>query len=165
MRDQRSEVMRAARRSGDLVALIVAVLVLVPLWPWMERASETRLWRDLTGQTPFHSVTVDGRDLTPEGLAIWGQMVKRRCEFVDLTAYVRAGNRWSRVVLDRSPEDSARPPGDRPALPDAQEWGPWVIRSGIPAPEAWAVWARHKCPGEAVSQQNLFATGDWPEGV
>lgn len=143
----------------------LAVILIVLAWPavaasW-QHLSESRAWRDLTGRTPFHSVTVTRSALTPRGAELAGEMVKRRCEYLGLSAYVRVGEAWSRAVLDTSPEDAHRPAGDRPSMPEAQLWGPWlVVWQAPPTPSRWSIYAHHRC--REGLQVNLFAAGDWP---
>lgn len=143
----------------------ILILSFVLLWPLfaaqVQHLTETRWWRDATARTPFHSVTVTSSEATATGARVAGEMVKRRCEFAGLSAYLRIGAVWERSALDTTPEDSTRPPGDRPSLPDAQLWGPWVIVwTGPPDPAEWAIYAHHRCP--EGPQVNLFAAGRWP---
>ena len=143
----------------------LAIICVVLAWPiitsvW-HHVGESRVWRDLTGQTPFHSVTVTRSAQMPRGAELSGEMVKRRCEYAGLSAYVRVGAAWERAVLDTRPEDARRPTGDRPSLPEAQLWGPWVIVWGAPdEPSRWSIYAAHRCPQGL--QVNLFASGGWP---
>ena len=143
----------------------LAIICVVLAWPiitsvW-HHAGESRVWRDLTRQTPFHSVTVTRSALTPRGAELSGEMVKRRCEYAGLSAYVQVGPAWKRAALDTSPEDASSPTGDRPSLPEAQMWGPWVVVwAAADTPAKWAIYAHHRC-SEGM-QINLFADGGWP---
>lgn len=156
-----THVRRTLYQSRAYLLIIIAVLT----WPAISEAgrriAESRAWRDLTGQTPFYSVTVTRAGLIDRGAELSGEMVKRRCEYAGLSAYVRIGPAWVRARIDTRPEDAVRPPGDRPSLPDAQLWGPWVIEwRGPPNPFGWAIYAHHRCPDGP--QVNLFAAGVWP---
>jgi hypothetical protein len=125
---------------------------------------ESRPARDLLGMTPFHHVEVSRIDLDPDGVLIAGEMIKRRCEFVGLSAYVRfADGMRERTRLDTTPEDVRRPGGDRPASREGQAWGPWLILRPVHSARAvwWQVYAHHRCPGDTVVQTNLFAEGPW----
>jgi hypothetical protein len=149
-------------------ALILAGVLFLGLWPAaQENLYDARWFRDLAHITPFHSVSVTEADLTPEGLMLEGEMVKRRCEFAGLTAYVtRLDGRRHRTFLDTAPEDGQRPAGNRPPSPRQQLWGPWIIFYGGPqVPLSWEIYASHDCPEEKLPQTNLFAAGDWPQGA
>lgn len=155
------ETLEALRRNRNLVVVALLALLIGSLHPLFDRLAETRAWRDLTARTPVHSVTVTRASLTPRGAELAGEMVKRRCEYAGLSAYVRIGPVWQRAQIDTSAEDTVRPPGDRPSVPGAQLWGPWVIVwRPASAPEAWAIYAHHRCP--EGPQVNLFAAGRWP---
>ena len=156
-----THVRRTLHQSRIYLLIIIAVLTWPALSEAGRRIAESRAWRDLTGQTPFHSVTVTRSSLTPRGAELSGEMVKRRCEYAGLSAYVMIGPAWVRARIDTRPEDAVRPPGDRPSLPQAQLWGPWVIEwRGPPDPSGWAIYAHHRCPDGP--QVNLFAAGIWP---
>ena len=156
-----THVRRTLRQSRIYLLIILAVLAWPALTEAGRRIAESRAWRDLTWQTPFHSVVVTRASLTTRGAELSGEMVKRRCEYAGLSAYVLIGHAWVWARIDTRPEDAMRPPGDRPSLPQAQLWGPWVIEwRGPPDPSEWAIYAHHRCPDGA--QVNLFAAGDWP---
>lgn len=159
--------LRSTMRHTRPYLLIFAVsLALVAMQALSHMLAESRTWRDLTGQTPFHSVTVDDVSLDDLALSVSGTMIKRRCDIVRLSAYVvRSSGVAVRVAIDTAPEDATRPQGNRPALPDAQYWGPWVLRPlDVDPPQAWSIYAHHNCPDETTESVNLFASGDWPEG-
>ena len=153
--------MDAMRHNRSLALVGALVALAAALHPVAARLMESRLARDLTHRTPYHSVTVTSADLTDRGAALAGEMVKRRCVYAGLSAYVRIGPVWERAQIDTTGEDTVRPPGDRPSVDGAQLWGPWVIVwQPPPAPEAWAIYAHHTCP--EGGQVNLFASGAWP---
>lgn len=140
---------------------LMLFLALPVLFSALNHATEARWYRDLVAITPFHGVTVSDIRSTARGAAVSGQMIKRRCEYVSLSAYIRNGLVWERAAIDTSPEDQKRPPGNRPSLPDAQLWGPWVILwSAPPVPLDWVIYAHHRCP--EGDQVNEFARGPWP---
>lgn len=156
-----TETLEAIRRNAALTLVGCIALLLGALHPLLDRLGETRAWRDLAARTPFHSVTVTVADLVPGGAVLAGEMVKRRCAYRGLSAYIHAAGVWQRAQIDTAPEDARRPPGDRPAVPGAQLWGPWVILwQSPPVPVEWAIYAHHACP-EGL-QVNLFARGAWP---
>ena len=152
------EALARGRTYLAIILLVLALPVAVETW---HHVSESRAWRDLTGRTPFHSVIVTRAALTPRGAELSGEMVKRRCEYAGLSVYVQIGPAWRRAVLDRSPEDARGPTGDRPSLPEAQMWGPWVVVwAADDPPSKWAIYAHHRC--REGMQVNLFAAGVWP---
>lgn len=95
-----THVRRTLYRSRTYLLIIIAVLT----WPAISEAgrriAESRAWRDLTGQTPFYSVTVTRAGLIDRGAELSGEMVKRRCEYAGLSAYVRIGPAWVRARID-----------------------------------------------------------------
>lgn len=149
------------RRQMWVGLLVTVAIIIVPLLTHGVEISETRIFREVMGRMPFANVTVTGQKLTGGEMAVWGTMVKRRCEYRGLSAYVERGGVWVRAWIDTRPEDTLRPGGDRPASPDAQTWGVWSIRilPPDPAPRSWRIFAHHLCP--RGPQVNLFAQGEW----
>lgn len=142
------------------VGLVVAVAIFI-LPSLSNHLMESRWFRDVARLTPFHSVTVDDTHLTDGGALVVGQMVKRRCEYHHLTAYVIFSNGYRRRVhLDTSPEGG--PQGNRPSSRSSEAWGPWKIVAAGRGIARWEIFAHHKCPERGTIQSNLFATGDWP---
>ncbi|WP_406735900.1 hypothetical protein [Thioclava sp. GXIMD4215] len=159
-----SDHIKGALRANRLPIWVLAVIIVLAVAePWIRQAQSSRAWRDFTGQTPFVSVSVTGASVTPEGLQAMGDMVKRRCEYRGLAAYVIIGGTSYRAVVDTSGEDDLRPPGSRPPNRLRQPWGPWLIvwSAEKAIPERYELWAYHQCPREKVVQVNLFASGDW----
>ncbi|MER5171577.1 hypothetical protein [Thioclava kandeliae] len=159
-----SDHIKGAIRANRLpIYVLAAIAVLAVAEPWIRQAQSSRAWRDFTGQTPFVAVTVTAQNVTPEGLQLMGDMIKRRCEYRGLAAYVIIGGKGYRTVVDTSPEEELRPPGSRPPNRRAQPWGPWEIKWSAEKaiPESYELWAYHQCPGEKTVQTNLFASGKW----
>ncbi len=152
----------AARRAKE-PALIIVIALMLGLYPSLSNhLMESRWFRDVARLTPFHSVTVDDTQMTDGGVLVMGQMVKRRCEYHRLTAYVIFSNGYRRRVhLDTSPEGGAQ--GNRPSSRSSEAWGPWKIVAAGRGIVRWEIFAHHKCPERGTIQSNLFATGDWPE--
>ena len=154
---------RAAREEGRVwrvaVPLMAAYALLIA--PAANMISETRWWRDATDLTPFSDVVVAHQQIVPTGLEISGTMLKRRCEYLGLDAYVTLHGIRYRTAIDTGPEDAKRPGGSRAPTRGPQAWGPWVIEWSGQVPQAWSIWARHQCPHEPVPEVNLFARGEW----
>ena len=154
---------RAAREEGRVwriaIPLMAAYALLIA--PAANLISETRWWRDVTELTPFSNVVVSSQKIVPTGLELMGTMRKRRCEFLGLDAYVTLHGVRYRTAIDTKPEDAERPSGSRAPTRGPQAWGPWIIKWSVPVPQAWSIWARHKCPGEDTPETNLFARGEW----
>ena len=94
-------------------------------------------------------------------LTLQGTMVKRRCTFADLSAYITGAQGRERAWLDKSAENKRRPSGDRPASDTPQAWGPWTIRHSGPPATKWEIITVHNCP--EGQQTNVFASGEWPK--
>tara|TARA_R110000868_G_scaffold256200_1_gene512909 strand:- start:36 stop:566 length:531 start_codon:yes stop_codon:yes gene_type:complete len=143
-----------------------------------DTVTSSRIYRDLTEQTPFYDVEVYASQIEPRGLEVWGEMKKRRCEFGDLRAFVTFddGPR-QRAIVDTSAEDAKGATGNRSPSKDAQAWGPWSITRSDVTPDGWDIYAGHWCEfvdatGQGLSnptsgypllqyESNLFASGDW----
>lgn len=160
----KSRVAQATKKEFHVWRLAVPLMLLYAfiISPLAREISSTRWWRDVSGQTPFYSVKVTVQDITPEGLRLMGYFVKRRCEFRGLTAYVRVDGIKHRARVDTSKEDGGRP-YSRPPASGLQAFGPLEILWPMtrPKPDQWSIWARHMCPGETITQTNLFAKGLW----
>ncbi|WP_406870273.1 hypothetical protein ABEB22_10825 [Thioclava sp. 'Guangxiensis'] len=159
-----SDHIKTAIRANRLpIWVLAAIIVLAVAEPWIRQAQSSRPWRDFTGQTPFVAVTVTAQNVTPEGLQLMGDMVKRRCEYRGLAAYVVIGGTSYRAVVDTSAEEELRPLGSRPPNRLKQPWGPWEIvwPAAKAIPERYELWAYHQCPREKTVQVNLFASGKW----
>ena len=120
------------------------------------------------GITPFTDVVVYGTVAEPTGIIIQGEMVKVRCDYSAMVAYVKVkdGPRF-RFPVDTSVEDGRGVSGNRHPSADTQGWGPWKIHysGGLGRAEAWEIWVDHvKCPSKPTEQRNLFAAGDWETG-
>lgn len=144
--------------------IVFGVLLLLVMLPVYRNLIETRFYRDVTFATPFYAVVVTHLDVGPDGLTLNGEMIKRRCEYQSMDAYITRGLLNERVILDTAPEDGQRPTGNRQPSPKAQLWGPWLIKvsATLPPPDTWEIYANHLCPDGQI-QHNLFAEGAWPK--
>jgi hypothetical protein len=143
---------------------------------------ETRFYRDYHGLTPFHSVKVYDVQILEDRLITFGEMEKRRCDFVELTGWALFSDAPSvRVPVDTSIEDAMGVTGNRIPFGSAETWGPWSLQYPLthPTPAGWRVDAGHLCPifdekGQPAINQatgeprlkfetNTFATGLWAE--
>jgi len=151
----------ALRRNFVMIVLLLAMAAVSGFPAARDALSEYRWFRDITMQTPFHAVTAEA-ELVDGGLAVRGTMVKRRCEYRGLRAYVvRADGLRVPVALDESPETEVWGGGSRPPSRAAEAWGPWVISApGYGRAAKWQIFALHLCPDGRV-QVNLFAAGPW----
>lgn len=152
----------ALRRSPALFYVIIAITIF-SVFSNYARLSEQRWYRDFTRATPFHSVVLNNSALSEEGLLISGEMVKRRCAFQDLRAYlVFASGAQLPVKVNTSTEQVRWGGGDRAPSPNTQAWGAWLLEwSGATSPVSFDVYAIHQCPGEMIRQTNLFVHGSW----
>lgn len=148
--------------------------------------TESRIWRDITNQTPFYDVKVYSSSIQPFGLLLNGEMKKRHCIFDEtgrgLIGYATFfGHPKSRVFVNTDIEDTmAGAKGNRPPSKDAVSWGPWFLmyKSDRPLPDGWEIFAGHWCPvldpetGKPLIDRrtntvvnkfetNLFAHGPW----
>ncbi len=151
----------ALRQNFAMIVLLLTVMVISGFSAAWDALSGKRWFRDITMQTPFYSVTAEAEPVDG-GLAVRGTMVKRRCEYQGLRAYVvRANGLRLPVALDVSPETDVWGGGSRPPSEMAEVWGPWVISAPLFGHAAgWEIFAFHLCPNGRV-QVNLFAAGPW----
>lgn len=148
-----------------MAGVICAIILLVGSLAF-QRLDEYRWFRDVTLLTPFHDVTVDYSFVDGKVLTVGGQLIKRRCDFEDMIAYVTGedGTR-RRLIVDPSPEirltgtDKTRPPSS-----ESEAWGPWEIYNQYTdlTPVSWEIYIDHvRCPSPPENQTNLFAYGPW----
>lgn len=155
---------RASLRNNlPMIGILLAVTIISGLSAMWDSMSDRKWFRDLTLQTPFHGVSAQAQPV-PGGLAVRGTMIKRRCEYQGLLAYVVRGNGLRvPVALDVSPETDVWGGGSRPPSETAETWGPWVIIAPLNGHAAgWEIFAVHLCP-DGRTQVNLFAAGPWPQ--
>lgn len=153
------EALRKNKAMIGLLAIVIACGAFSANW---DRLSEHRWFRNLTLQTPFHSVSREYM-LAGETLVVRGSMVKRRCTYGFLRAYVRSEEGPRRPAkIDDTPESSLWGGGSRPPSKAPEAWGPWHLDyfSDEP-PNEWEVWVFHECP-DGTTQWNLFTYGQWP---
>jgi len=123
--------------------------------------TESRIWRDLTWQTPFRNVIVDAVQIEGDTLYVWGSLRKVRCKREGVIAYVKdaQGNLW--LADFSSDENLSGPTLDRPVSSDQQRFGAWSIRSPIQAPKTVQLYAYHICPEGRTS--NLVFELPWAD--
>lgn len=145
-----------------------------------DTVTQSRVYRDFYGITPFYDVAVYGSIMSPNGISVFGEMKKRRCEFADLLAFAeREDYPRVRVHISTSAEDARGVTGNRTPSTNAETWGPWFISWAAeePTPDGWAIYAGHWCPlvdadgveilNSATGQPrtkyetNRFADGPW----
>ncbi|MDO5621198.1 MAG: hypothetical protein Q4G24_06985 [Paracoccus sp. (in: a-proteobacteria)] len=149
---------------GSILTGVWLGVLIVPALDSLTPIRETSAYRAATGRSPFAGVTVTSIEASGPTLVVSGHMVKRRCEFLSLSAYVERNGAWERAWVDTSGEDASRPVGNR--SPGGQSWGPWAVRVTPPGPtpDQWRIWAHHRCPEDGgLTQSNLFAQGPWPQ--
>ena len=147
--------------------LLVLVLFLFAAFPSLQTAvTESRAYRDMMHATAYHSVTLIGiQSVGPDAIKVWGSFIKRRCTFIDATAYT------SKLGVSRLAHLNYYPTGteprviNRPPMAEPQAWGPWQITSQILDPDSFAIYTRHDCPNEHQPQVNLFVEALWPPPV
>lgn len=80
---------QAMRQNGPFVVVAGLLCILAAMQPVFERVGESRVWRDLTGQTPFRDVRITSVSATELEITLSGTFVKARdCRTV--------GGRWRR---------------------------------------------------------------------
>lgn len=147
--------------------ILVASLVLVFATSPTIQATfmESRAYRDFMLLTPFYNAKVIHASVSSDlaSLQLDGTLVKRRCNFVSLSAYVTKGefSYASELVLEYT--DDNRRVTNRPPMDKAQHWGPWVIMSPVQNPEAYSIFVMHICPNTRIPQTNLFVAGPWKD--
>lgn len=154
-----------------LVGLMLSVFLLMGNFMFTALI-EQRWFRDVTGQTPFHSVALLRSVVNPieNSITVSGTMIKRRCQFQSLTGYItdHEGIRH-RVVVNTEPEEILTGiSGNRPPSNEAETWGPWLLSFAVEVvveqqltPISWEIWVHHECPTRPNKQSNIFAWGDW----
>lgn len=115
--------------------------------------------RELLGVTPFRGLVVTRTELTPDGLLVWGQVIKLGCKRASIFAYTKDADGTLHFAVFASQEDTP-PPAPRPALPWPQAWGPMLIRplhKSEPIAAAIVV-ALHDCPDPTRAGETLLVT-------
>ena len=129
--------------------------------------AETRWYRDLTRQTPFHSV--EGQAFTTEDgrQCVAVVITKRRCTIVRPPEPPLIGrgvgadgkeHRLTGITLLNRDGVSGR---DLP--PGRTEIGPFCVEARNPPLRRVTLYTRHTCPGEAEVQTNELVTVEWPD--
>lgn len=150
-----------------IVGLFIGVFILIGNFT-LASLNEQRWFRDVTQQSPFHSVALLSSVVNPmeNSITVRGTMVKRRCQFDSLTGYItdNEGIRH-RVFVNTEPEEIMTGiTGNRPPSDEAETWGPWLLTFIVAQelrPVSWEIWAHHLCPTGSRIQANLFAEGEW----
>lgn len=157
LRPKLRRLLREDLRAWSIAGLVVAAGVLHLQW---HRVTDSRVWRDLTGVTPFSDVRVLSVSATALEIVLSGTLVKDRdCSaFGSAVAYVMV----SGVALPAafSVREGPAVPPSRPPGPDPQAWVPWVITSPVAWPDRARVYRTHVCAGEY--QTNLVLDVAWP---
>lgn len=147
----------AVKREAKIWQFIVPMLAIYVAFvsPITHVISESRVWRDLTMQTPFSSVEITRVTATSLELEAYGSMVKGR----DCRTF---GAPIAQVLVDGillpaqfiSREGEATPQS-RAADPRRQAFGPWVIVSPVPWPDRAVMYRQHLCD-EKVQTNKVF---------
>lgn len=135
---------------------------------FVELNQNKKWYRTLFNIIPFTNVYVHRTILEDNTLYIEGEMVKLRCTFSSLVAYIYDEHGLGyRIPLNDKVEASKNKNSNRPASKKAQKWGPWSIT--IPEDlrdikfTSYEVFAYHiDCPNkEQEKQVNSFVEGPW----
>lgn len=152
---------QAMRQNGPFVVVAGLLCILAAMQPVFERIGESRLWRDLTGQTPFRDVRITSVSATELEITLSGTFVKARdCRTV--------GSAVAQVIVEgvaypadfRVGETAATPPS-RPVGSHPQVFGPWIITSPISWPDEARMYRTHNCGGR-IQTNEVFAIA-WPK--
>lgn len=143
---------------ASLIIFIGMIWLMAPVF--FPALTEYRAYRDALGLTPYHSVEVRNQKVVSDGLIIDGIMVKRRCTFKSMEAYVVLPDTTSYRVDVDSFKDKR---GNRAPSSSRQLWGPWKIPWTGTTPASWEISTEHICPDESLPQVNTFATGAWKD--
>lgn len=123
---------------------------------------DSRRWRDLTGQTPFHDVRILSVTATEIELTITGTLRKTRslCETVSdpITQVVYDGISYPAEFRSDEPPPM---PISRVGAKEPQAFGPWIITSPFPYPDRARMYRTHDCPDGR--QTNLVFDVTWPK--
>ena len=153
---------------GVVFTLVLLFLSLLPAKIISDTFTDTRSERDFFSLTPFKDVELYYAEVSEDNqsIAVGGTMVKVRCVFDKLTAYITDsdGTKY-RVLIDHNSPVK----GNRPEIPENQAWGPWSVMANIVNvygaelnPVLWEIYAHHhSCPSAPYMQTNLFASGPW----
>lgn len=166
-----SNTKKAIARNKGLSAWSFALL-LVAAWPViLKQTTETRVYRDIRGYTPFRDVVIYWTKEIEGNLMLAGRFEKLSCNYVQLDGYItHADGHRGRAHVDTEMEDEFRPSGNRVATGQQDEFGPWLLlRPYAPLPMLpfgdpvyWEIYASHNdCAYGPETQTNLFAEGDW----
>lgn len=157
MRNTRASLRRMLDPASLIIFLGMFWLMAPAFFPAM---TEHRTYRDVLGITPYHSVEVRSQKVVGDGLIVEGVMVKRRCAFWSMEAYViLPGSTSYRVDVDTSKDKR----GNRAPSYSRQTWGPWKIPWTGNLPASWEISTEHVCPDESLPQVNTFAEGAWKD--
>ena len=148
-----------ARTWSFVTAVVVIVSLAQGAWRVYLQPSPTfRAWVGMQAYDSIEPVIVAYDDTS---LTLRGTMIKRRCTFESVSAFITGAEGYERAWLDNSVETARRPDGNRPVSDTPQAWGPWTIRHYGPPATNWEIVTVHDCP--EGSQTNVFAKGDWPK--
>lgn len=138
--------------------MIVYVAVIAPM---VSRLDESRIWRDLTGKTPFRSVIITSVTATSLEITLAGTLVKSRdCLALGapIAQVMKDGRALPASFIAREHDGT---PASRPPSPEPQEWGPWIIVSPTDWPDRARLYRTHNCGGEI--QTNTVFDIPWPK--
>jgi len=140
---------------------LVASFIFVISWVHVELLTlrDTRMWRDITGVTPFTDVVITRVETSEHELTVWGTLIKQRdCQTfaLPIAQVVVDGVQWpAEFIIGESPSQ----PSSRPVSAYPQEFGPWTIRTEMSWPDLARMYRTHNCDGEF--QTNEVFSQEW----
>ncbi len=158
--DPVKRVLKEEARTWSFVAAIVVCFGLGQgLWTVYLQPSPA--FRSLVGMQAYDHVEPVIVSYDESTLVLEGTLIKRRCTFASVAAFITGNKGHEQAWLDKSAETTRRPSGNRPISDTPQAWGPWTIKHYGPPAVDWEIITVHDCP--EGPQTNVFAHGDWPK--
>lgn len=144
-------------RQANFVFIIVVAFMIAFVPLVTERIERTDWYRTLTRYDAFYDVAVTSVRVSPmRRIVVEGEFKKRRCDFVRNNYYIRD---VSGLLIPASNFESLVPDRERnrlrPASPEAQQFGPWRITSGIDTPTGLVIYTTMECPEGTFAQKLL----------
>lgn len=131
-------------RNWNLLFIIAFIMSFVMLGNIVDWLKQQEWYRDITQLTALydfdtHSVKIEGKSAI-----IIGEFKKRRCDFLRGNYYVRGVHNVLLPALFESLTDPRT--RIRPAVGEAQEFGPWKLTTYIDKPKDIVIYTTMSCP-------------------
>jgi hypothetical protein len=151
---------RVVERSGGPLIILALIMGYGLFNALAHMVTDSRLWRDVTHQTPFRDVRITRVTATALEITTTGSLVKDRdCSTfgAPIAQVLKDGLLRPAKFISREGEDT---PASRAADSRRQSFGPWVIVSPVPWPDRAVMHRQHLC-GNVVQTNRVFDIA-WP---